>query len=116
MGVVLLACLAGGLGAVARAGVDQVVALRWPAWIGTLLINIVGSIALGVASVSVGPDGLTIFGTGFCGGFTTFSSACWQAARELGRRRIALGVGYAAATVASCLTAALFGIVLGGLL
>ncbi|AQP49082.1 hypothetical protein BW730_17885 [Tessaracoccus aquimaris] len=114
MGIVLLACLAGGLGAVARAGVDQVVAGRWPAWVGTLLINVVGSFALGVASVSVGAAGLTVFGTGFCGGFTTFSSACWQAARELGRRRIAFGIGYAAVTVAACLTAALLGIALGG--
>lgn len=113
--IVVLACLAGGLGAVARALVDEVVARRWQPWIGTLLINVTGSLALGFASVTVGPAALTVFGTGFCGGFTTFSSACWQAARELGRRRVAFGVGYAAGTIVTCLLAAWVGIQLGGL-
>ncbi len=109
----LLACLAGGLGAVARALVDEAVTRRFPAWISTLLINLSGSLALGVASVIATDDALTVFGTGFCGGFTTFSSACWQAARELGLRRVLTGVLYAMATVAGCLAAAWVGIQVG---
>ena len=112
----LLACLAGGLGAVARALVDEAVTRRFPAWISTLLINLSGSLALGVASVIATDDALTVFGTGFCGGFTTFSTACWQAAREIGLRRFRLGAGYAAATIAGCLAAALLGLRLGALL
>ena len=106
----LLACLAGGLGAVARALVDEALTRRFPAWISTLLINLSGSLALGVASVIATDDALTVFGTGFCGGFTTFSTASWQVARELGRRRHRFAVAYLAATIGGCLAAAWLGV------
>nr|WP_231980565.1 CrcB family protein [Tessaracoccus coleopterorum] len=56
---------------------------------------------------------MTVIGTGFCGGFTTFSTACWQVAREIGLRRWRVGVGYAVATIVGCLAAAWLGIQLG---
>ncbi|MBE2315483.1 CrcB family protein [Solirubrobacter sp. CPCC 204708] len=63
----LLAVFAGGcLGALARAGVAEALAVPW----GTLLVNVVGAFLLG-AVVTRAPKFL---GTGFCGAFTTFST------------------------------------------
>ena len=105
--------LAGGCGALTRALVDRRVAVRWPAWWATLGINLAGSFAVGVAAGVLSAAAFAVVGTGFCGGFTTFSSACWQAARELGLRRVRTGVLYAMATVAGCLAAAWVGVQLG---
>lgn len=110
--MIWLIALAGGLGAVARAGIDRLVTRRLPAWVATLIVNVVGSLLLGVASARLDGAALAAAGAGFCGGFTTFSSACWQAARELGRRRPAFAVGYTLATVAGCLTAVWVGTLL----
>ena len=108
--MIWLVALAGGLGAVARAGVDRLATLWFPAWTATLTVNLLGSFALGVAASSLSGTALAVVGAGFCGGFTTFSSACWQAAREIGRRNIAFAVGYTAATVAGCLSAVALGL------
>ncbi|MCC2594419.1 CrcB family protein [Tessaracoccus sp. OS52] len=110
---VFLVCFAGGLGALARATVDWVVTRRAPAWLATLLVNTTGSFALGWASQVLDGDVLTVVGAGFLGGFTTFSSACWQVAREIGRRSWPLAVGYGVATVALCLGAVWLGLRLG---
>jgi CrcB protein len=75
---VLLMALAGGLGAGSRYGLDAWMrprvsdTLPWP----TLLINVTGSFMLGLL-VGLGTDTtwLTIAGTGFLGGYTTFSAA-----------------------------------------
>ena len=107
--MIWLVALAGGIGAVARAGVDRLVARRHAAWLATIGINIAGSFILGLASAALTGPALAVVGAGFCGGFTTFSSACWQAARELGRRRPWFAVGYTAATIAGCLSAVLLG-------
>ncbi|MBB1484028.1 CrcB family protein [Tessaracoccus sp. MC1865] len=106
-------CLAGGFGAVARGGVDVIVARRWAAWKATLGVNLVGSFILGAASVHLSGSWLAVVGTGFCGAFTTFSSACWQAAREFGRRRPEIAVGYSLVTIAGCLLAAWTGTLTG---
>ena len=108
--MIWLIALAGGLGAVARAGVDRLATLWFPAWTATLTVNLLGSFALGAASAHLDGAAFAVVGAGFCGGFTTFSSAGWQAARELGRRRVAFAVGYTAVTVAGCLTAVWLGL------
>jgi CrcB protein len=74
----LLVALAGGLGAGARHGLGEWLRprvsdrLRWS----TLAINVSGSLLLGLL-VGLGPDDTwqTIAGTGFLGGYTTFSTA-----------------------------------------
>jgi CrcB protein len=78
---VLLVALAGGAGAVARlllGGHLQTAShLTFP--IGTAVINVAGSFALGLvmssALGSVAPAWIAVLGTGFLGGFTTFSTA-----------------------------------------
>ncbi len=73
----------GALGAVARFRVDRVVSARRPSDfpLGTLVVNLSGSFALGVlVGVSLTGRALLVFGTGFLGGYTTFST--WMVESE----------------------------------
>lgn len=80
-GLVLLMGLAGGLGAVVRFVVDTFLTsrVRTAVPVGTITVNLVGSFLLGLATglVVSGADVrlAPVAGTGFCGGFTTFSTA-----------------------------------------
>jgi CrcB protein len=82
--------LAGGLGAGVRYRLDAWMrprvpsGLPWP----TLLINVTGSFALGLLlGVGAGSTWHTIVGTGFLGGYTTFSAASAETAQLLADRR-----------------------------
>jgi CrcB protein len=113
--IVLAMSLAGGLGAVARFALDGLVVARagrrFP--YGTVLINISGSLLLGVLTgltlAHGAPTALrTVAGTGFCGGYTTFSTASFETVRLLQERRWAAALANAAGTlVLTLLTAAL---------
>jgi len=74
--VFVLAAACGGLGAAARylidIGVARVSRSRFP-W-GVMVINITGSLVLGVV-VGMLPDAAFVVGAGFLGGYTTFSTA-----------------------------------------
>jgi len=74
----------GGAGAYARFTATGMVARRRPApfpW-GTFSVNLSGGFALGVLTgLGVGGDALLIFGTGFLGGYTTFSTWMVEAQR-----------------------------------
>jgi CrcB protein len=88
--------LAGGLGAGTRYGLDLWVRPRTSSrlpW-STLLINVTGSFALGLL---IGLDGdgawATILGTGFLGGYTTFSTTSVETVQlALAGRRTAAAV------------------------
>lgn len=90
----LLISLAGGLGAVSRFAADgllrTVVGRLFP-W-STIIINVSGSLFLGVISgitlYHAGTDIKLIWGTGFCGGYTTFSTASYEAVRLVEERRL----------------------------
>lgn len=111
--LLLLTSLAGGLGAVCRLVLDGMIRsglehredtpVPWP----TITINLSGSLVLGVVMglsfSSVLPAGwAVVVGSGFLGGFTTFSTACVEAVRLAQARRWAA----AAATA--------FGVLLAG--
>ncbi|PRB44508.1 fluoride efflux transporter CrcB [Arthrobacter sp. MYb23] len=111
MTVILLA-LAGGVGAAVRFMVDGLIRQRvktaFP-W-GTMLINVTGSFALGFLAGLVmrghAPGSLfLILGTGFLGGYTTFSTASLETIRliQSGKTGLALinGLGSMAASVIS---------------
>lgn len=108
----MLVALAGGLGASLRLVTDGIVRsvagdrLPW----GTLLINVVGSAALGVLlGLSPEPRAATMLGTGLLGGFTTFSTASFEAAAlALEQRRMA-AAGYAFGTLVVSVAAAALG-------
>lgn len=91
--VALLVTAAGGLGAVARFVLDGLIRerVRTPTPPGTFVINLSGSLLLGLITglVLAGAplDLKLIAGTGFLGGYTTFSTAVVDTARLLSERR-----------------------------
>jgi CrcB protein len=115
--------LAGAAGAVARYILDFAISSRrsgslFP-W-GTFVINVTGSLALGILTGlalhhGLSPLGRTIVGTGFLGGYTTFSTFTYETLRliEDGARGPALG--NALGSVTAGMAAASLGLMLGGL-
>jgi CrcB protein len=95
----LYVALAGGLGTMGRWLVDLACAARWGRslpW-GTIVVNVVGSCLAGALAgatlaTHLGPTWTDVFAVGACGGFTTFSAASFDVAREFERRRPGLGV------------------------
>ncbi|MCO5294247.1 MAG: fluoride efflux transporter CrcB [Homoserinimonas sp.] len=121
-----LLALAGGIGAAARFTLDGVIrttrsfggrALPW----GTILINISGSLLLGfivgLAAARLLPVELgAIIGSGFLGGYTTFSTASFETVWLIQERKFAAAlVNGFGSLVGSCCAAA-FGLWLGSLL
>ncbi|MGC4933738.1 fluoride efflux transporter CrcB [Gordonia sp. DT30] len=110
---VIAVLVAGALGAVARFVVDGAIKQWRPTtfpW-ATLLINVTGSLLLGVLAglvISHGAPGelQVIAGTGFCGGYTTFSTASVESVRLVQQRHGVLGlinaVGSVVGSVAAC--------------
>jgi CrcB protein len=83
--------------------------------IGTLVINLVGSLAIGfilrlaTGSTIISPDlraGLTI---GFCGAFTTMSTFAYESAGLLGDGSYWRGAGYIGASMFGCIAATIVG-------
>lgn len=88
MGLAVAVGGAGAFGAVARYLVDSAVQRRRrePFPLGTLLVNLVGSLVLGLlAGLALthahSTTARTVIGTGFCGGLTTWSTAAWETVR-----------------------------------
>ncbi len=94
----LLVALGAALGAPARYLVDRAVRARTPGrfpW-GTLVVNVAGSLVLGVllgaaSRGGVPPALVAALGTGFCGALTTYSTFGAETVRlaEDGERRLA---------------------------
>jgi CrcB protein len=103
----LLVGLGGVLGALARHLLGEHVETRT---VDTLAVNVLGSLLLGLLVAVPVDDGLLLlFGTGFCGAFTTFSTFAFETVRlfETGEKRRAL------ATAALNLVGALAAVALG---
>jgi CrcB protein len=78
--------------------------------LGTLLVNVGGSLALGwLTALSLTSESLALLATGFCGAVTTYSAFAVHTV-ELGR---GAGTAYAAVTVLGSLAACALGFVLG---
>lgn len=97
--IVVLTLVAGAFGAVTRFVLDSSIKQRWTSSfpLATVVINVTGSLLLGVLAGLVLFHGQpsawqTTVGTGFCGGYTTFSTASFETVRlvQLGRRGFAL--------------------------
>ncbi len=113
IGVAALVALAAAAGAVVRFGVSQRLNRDLP--LGTLVVNLVGSVALGLA-VSA-PDPLaTVLGVGALGALSTWSTTANETAGLAREGHGALGLGYLALTVSSGVLAAWFGLRLGAAL
>ena len=112
---VLLVAVGSALGGVCRYGVSLALnptsGFPW----GTLAVNVIGSLAIGVlagalAHVSGNAAALRAFAVvGFCGGFTTFSTFSNETFRMLGNSQWGMAVGYVAGSVVAGLAAVALG-------
>ena len=73
--------IAGGVGSLCRYGVGEWLHLPRP-WLATLFVNLTGSFLIGLLQALaepesrfyLGPNARVVLMTGFCGGYTTFST------------------------------------------
>ena len=120
---IILLGLAGGLGAATRFVVDGMVRanIRTALPVGTIAINITGSFLLGLVAGAVimhaaPPELQAIAGTGFLGGYTTFSTASFETVRLVQSGRTGLALLNALGTAAAAVAAAGGGFAVAGLL
>lgn len=117
--VFALAALAGGFGAAARSALDTALAGRLrDGWVRLMVINVSGSALLGLttglaAHRLLTPDVATILGTGFLGGYTTFSAASLASVRLVEERRWAASVVSSLGMLLGSAAAAALGLVVG---
>lgn len=116
----LVIAVAGGAGAVCRFVLDGLLTsvseadFPWP----TVLINITGSLLLGLIT-GFAVSGLLpeawrlVLGTGFLGGYTTFSTASVDTVRLLQQRRWTAGMVHGLGTLVIAVGAAGLGLGLG---
>lgn len=120
---ILLLGLAGGLGAGTRFVVDGLVRskFRTALPVGTIGINVTGSFLLGLVAGAVvahaAPVELQVIaGTGFLGGYTTFSTASFETVRLIQSGRTGLALANSIGTAAAAVGAAAAGLALAALL
>lgn len=118
--ILVLAALAGGVGAAARFVLDALLRARLPVRypIGTAVINVTGSLLLGLVTGLAGAALLSpvlqvVLGTGLLGGYTTFSSASVETVRLVrdGRPRAALA--HSMGLLVTCTACAALGLAAG---
>ena len=123
--VVLLAVLAGGLGAGLRFVVDGALRARWATSlpVATTVINTTGSFGLGLlvglvqAHASPGAEAAqAMLGTGFLGGYTTFSTASVEVVGLLRAGRRGAAALHAATMLGGSVLAAAAGLAAGAAL
>ena len=111
---VLLVALGAAVGAPLRYLTDQALGRRNGFPVGTLTVNVLGSLLLGVlVGAPASPTLSALLGTGFCGALTTYSTFGWETltlVRSGERRRAAR---YVAVSIVAGLTAAFAGRALG---
>ena len=83
--------------------------------IGTLVINVVGSFLIGIFYTWAVKGGITeetrlLLTTGFCGGFTTFSTFAWENLELLRNGHTAQAIGYSVASVVLGIGAAILAV------
>lgn len=114
--------VAGGFGAALRFMVDGLVKahtrVAFP--VGTWLINVSGSLVLGllaglVLASATGAPVYLVAGTGFLGGYTTFSTASFESVRLLQERRYLASLANGPGMAVLCVAAAELGYWLGRL-
>jgi fluoride exporter len=117
MTTVLLVALLGGFGAATRFVVDGAIRTRrnrtFP--VATVVVNVTGSALIGLLAGAVtfhglGPAWSVPAMSGFCGGYTTFSTAMVETVRLVQSGQLRRAVVNAVGTTLACLGAAALGI------
>lgn len=112
--------MASALGAVARYVLERAIRdrSRSATPMGTIAVNVSGSLALGFISGlalfhGLSPDLRAVVGTGFVGSYTTFSAFAYETSQLMGQQR-ATAVRYVIVSVAGGLAASGLGLFLAG--
>ena len=116
--------LGGALGSVGRYWLNGIVSERFATFpVGTLVINVLGSLAIGIAAALTLPEGRLapesramvsqFVIVGVCGGFTTFSSFSLQTLNLLREREWLYAGGNILLSVVLCLIATWLGYAIG---
>ncbi len=110
--------LGGAAGSVARAMVALSLPGRFP-W-ATLTVNVLGSLLIGWLMARLGPlesssaaTMRSLLTTGFCGGFTTFSTFSWQTLEQMQKGQWGAAIANVLLSVVLCLAAVWLGYLLG---
>lgn len=119
----ILVSLAGSVGAVCRFVVDGHIKTTYNhgfPW-ATLVINVSGSFVLGfVSGALIKHRGFSaneaIIGIGFCGGYTTFSTASFETVRLMEQRRFSRAGAHAIGGLLGSVLAAALGLIIGQLI
>ena len=111
---VFLVAIGGGTGAMTRFLIDRWITKRvskgFP-W-GIFVVNVTGSLILGVIVGFFDGPLVTVLGTGLLGGYTTFSTASIDAFKLVGDKDFSRAFGYAFGMLAACILAATLGLVI----
>jgi CrcB protein len=115
----LFIALGGACGALARYGLSTHVRGLWSgAWpLGTLLVNISGSLCIGVVFVlieraAIHPDWRSVLMVGFLGAFTTFSTFSLETVELWLAGETVVAATYAISSLLACVLAAAGGVLL----
>jgi CrcB protein len=115
--IILGVAIAGALGALMRFGLVSFIGVRYFPW-GTLAVNIIGSGLMGIAFVVIVEKSLTdpslkpMLMSGALGAFTTFSAFSLETWELLEKGDLLSAGLYVLASIALCILALYFGIVL----
>ncbi len=116
---IALVALGGAAGSLARHGVELLLGTSDGLPVGTLTVNLVGAFALGALLEGLATRGSDVghrrtarllVGTGFLGGFTTYSALAVESDGLVRDGRVGLALGYVLATVVVGLIASVAGI------
>lgn len=123
---ILVSAVAGGVGAAARFVLDGEIRVRRRGGVplSTLLINVLGSLVLGLAvglaapssgsfTVPADPGPWVLVAVGFCGGFTTFSTAMFETLQLLYERQPWAALAYLWGTAVAAVVAVGLGLAAG---
>ena len=112
--------LAGGVGAALRFVLDGAVKgrSRMPLPLGTLLINVSGSLVLGFvtglgSAGALASPAVSVLGTGMMGGYTTFSTASVETVQLFRSGRTGLALAYGLGMLVVSVGASALGLLLG---
>ncbi len=113
----VLVALGGAAGTLCRHGIAELVPHDDSFPVATFVVNVAGSFALGILVAAwlgrPAEQVRLLLGTGFLGGFTTYSALAVETESLLRTGQVALGLTYAGGSVLAGVAAALAGVAAG---